>query len=511
MSTLSFSASASDIATNVTRAIGLSQTEVQDLYIDGYLDSTIIVDVTIENVDYQLQLEPHSIRTQNYQVLEQQDDGSLIQGVPAPVRTYRGTMVGAPGSIVAASIEDAGLYARIRVDGTDWWIQPIAQAVPSARATQHAIYHTDWVLDVQGTCGTDSLANSVGNQDFGSHGTPNTYGSIEIAELACDMDWEYYQDYGSSLAVQNRINSVINAMNIQYEGQVDITHQIGTIIVRSSSNDPYSSNNAGTLLNQVRSHWLNNQGGVQRDITQMFTGRNIDGGTIGIAWLSVICNTNNGYGVVQSDFSGNFACTTDLSAHELGHNWGSGHCSCGNRTMNPSITCANEFSNGSRTSIVNHRNSRTCLGDGSGGEVQLFADGFESGDYTSGGWTRSNNRPRIKAAASRLGVWGARIRNTSAIERTISTSGYRDIRLEFARRSRNMDSGETLTIEYFNGSSWNTVDTVTNTGNNWLEVSFDLPSNADSTSNFGIRFSTNANQGKERADVDDVKVFGVPL
>lgn len=69
--------------------------------------------------------------------------------------------------------------------------------------------------------------------------------------------------------------------------------------------------------------------------------------------------------MVQSDFNNNLACATDLSAHEMGHNWNAGHCSCTSNTMNPFITCANTF-HPSLTipEILSHRDSRSCLDSG---------------------------------------------------------------------------------------------------------------------------------------------------
>jgi hypothetical protein len=193
-----------------------------------------------------------------------------------------------------------------------------------------------------------------------------------VAQIACDADYEYYLDYGASTAnVEARINAVINAMNAQYERDVDITHQVTSIIVRTSAQqDPYTSTDAVTLLNQVRNQWNANHAGIQRDVVQMFTGTNLNGSTIGIAWIGSIC-TSYGYGVVQSDFNSSFACVTDLSAHELGHGWGAEHCRCfrpQSYTMNSSITCANQF-HPSRTvpNILNFRDSRSCLTDCDGG------------------------------------------------------------------------------------------------------------------------------------------------
>ena len=47
--------------------------------------------------------------------------------------------------------------------------------------------------------------------------------------------------------------------------------------------------------------------------------------TVGIAYVGVVCNLAYAYSVVESDFNNNFGCATDLSAHELGHNWGADH------------------------------------------------------------------------------------------------------------------------------------------------------------------------------------------
>jgi hypothetical protein len=195
-------------------------------------------------------------------------------------------------------------------------------------------------------------------------------GGICTTELACDADFEYFQSYGSSVPnVENRINFIINTVNLQYESQTSITHAITAIVVRSNSSDPYTSNDSGTLLTQFRNEWLNNQGGIQRDVAKLFTARSINGGIIGQAWtIGAICVTNSHYCYSWSDCCGSTACATDLAAHELGHLWNAVHCSCPSNTMNPFITCMNNFSAQSIAAIIGHRDSRTCLdGDCSGG------------------------------------------------------------------------------------------------------------------------------------------------
>jgi hypothetical protein len=60
----------------------------------------------------------------------------------------------------------------------------------------------------------------------------------KIAEIAFDVDFQYFQAFGSNTNnVINNVNSIVNAINgNQYEGQVGIVHEI-TEIVKADS-DP---------------------------------------------------------------------------------------------------------------------------------------------------------------------------------------------------------------------------------------------------------------------------------
>lgn len=493
--------------------LGLAESDLVRLQFVGAPGESLAVHLDFQGEPAMLQLAPHSVRADGFRLLEDDGSGDLIEVQSDDVRTLRGELLGVTGGTVAASWLDDGFYARIRTSaGGDFWIQPLASVLPQVDPSQYVIYETCDVVDHGRSCGSDQLPNNfqVPVPPSNGSGTGGTYGSVQVCELACDADYEYYLDYGSVNSTSNRIQSIINSMNLQYESEVDITHEITTIIVRSNSNDPYTTSDAGSLLNQFRSHWQGSQGGIQRDVAELFTGKNLSGGTIGIAWLGGVCNSF-GYNVVESDFNNNFSCATDLSAHELGHNWNADHCNCTSNTMNPYITCANTFNaNATRPDIIGFRNSVNCLedGGGGGGPQVLFEDGFESGNFTAGGWNLSNNRPRIKGAAARTGSWGARVRRSSNIARAIDTTGFSTITLEYSRRTRNLDAGESFTIEWFNGFNWNTVENIGNTNNAWSDISVQLPAGAGQNPFFQIRFRVNASQGRERGDVDDVRVTG---
>ncbi|MFT7671066.1 MAG: hypothetical protein ACI8X5_003782 [Planctomycetota bacterium] len=320
-----------------------------------------------------IDLAPHSVRAENFEVRYQLDDGSWMVADSQPVQTYRGTVLGEPDSYVAASILADGLHARIQLSGNrEFWIEPVLHQTGLAEA--HVLYQTEQVMDSGSTCATGAASNMPAPRSFApssssSGMTLSTVGNnmnlaaSTVAELACDADYEYFQNWGSVSAVQSRIESVINTTNLQYERDVDITHAITTILVRSSSNDPYSKKRADQLLYQFRDEWNANQSGIQRDVAELFTAKTLAGSTIGIAWLGQVCNLDLAYSVVQSDFNNNFASATDLSAHELGHNWDANHCSCTTYTMNAYITSSNRFNpSGTIPAITSYRDAQSCFG-----------------------------------------------------------------------------------------------------------------------------------------------------
>ncbi len=326
---------------------------------------------------------PSSIRSGSYQLVEDRGAEGLVSVDPGISRTVAGVARSIAGATIRGSLLEDGLHAVFRwPDGRIQWIEPVRAHVPGAPAGFHVFYDNDAIPPSGGICGTP--APTVDPEDgievpVGPDALAGT--QVFCAELACDADYEYYQSYSSSSAnVQNRIELIINTSNAQYESQTAIRHEITQILVRTSSNDPYTASGAESLLCQFITEWTNNQASVPRDVAHLFTGRSISGGTIGIAAdLGDICDTvgacsgpilyDGAYCLAESDCCGSLGCATDLTTHELGHLWDAFHCDCTGNTMNPFITCSNSFAASSINSIVNHRNSRNCLDvcDGGGG------------------------------------------------------------------------------------------------------------------------------------------------
>lgn len=457
---------------------GLAHGELVTLPVAPMPEYSFVAPLVSDAVVGILELEPHSVRHDDFRIMQEGENG-LEEVEPGPVRTFRGRLAGTVDAIVSGAAVEGGLEAVIVFeDGTRLAIEPVTGL--GAAPGLHLIYDPAEVIAGDHACGVsgDDLRVSP-KHEHGHGGGAVEGGGIQIAELACDADYEYFLDYGSTGAVGARIESVINTMNQQYEGEVGIRHELTTIIVRTTNNDPYSSSDAVTLLNQFRNHWEGSQGSVPRDVAQLFTGKEINGGTIGIAWIGAVCSSF-GYGMVQSDFNNNFASATDLSAHELGHNWNADHCSCTSFTMNPFIVSANTFSpTFTRPDIASFRDSRTCLEDDggnpppppTGGDLDItsatvFLGTVAGGDVGSliesdndrvliDSERIGNNRDRTDLRVIYDGAGGASSLDV-AVELSLSTTIRTQIYI------RNQNNNNWTRLARFNGPSGDTLYTFTN-------------------------------------------------
>ncbi|MEE9295701.1 MAG: M12 family metallo-peptidase, partial [Phycisphaerae bacterium] len=353
------------LKSRVNQALRLRASSLVSLQVDRTPGISQQVAVPINGELLVLDVARHSVRSDGYQVRAQVSGGAWVNLEPGPVRTVRGTIVGMGGEVVGAVL-DQGLYARVTLPdgGGTYWVEPLMGRVAGAQADLHAVYADGDAMSGGGTCAMAMeqapllLGKSIALQEglpLGCDGLP-----CEV-ELACDSDFEFFTVWGN--LVEARINLIMNTVNKQYESEVSIVHRITTILIRTDdASDPYESRNADILLEEFRSHWLSNLEDLIVDEQQLFTGKELFGSVVGVAWgLGQVCGTG-AFCVVKNQTT--FDNATDLSAHELGHLWGAAHCLC-NRpafTMNPSITGANRFEPElTIPDIVAHRETRTCL------------------------------------------------------------------------------------------------------------------------------------------------------
>lgn len=342
-------------------ALELAAVDLVDLSLPDDASGAFVLPIDLEGRSLALELHPHSLRADGFVLYVQGPDGQLdLQPAPAP-GTLRGTIVGRAGSRVSASLTPRGLVAQVidPVWGT-YAVQPLADVELSAPRSMHLVHHESAILDGGHGCGTpDGPLVELG-------ASPKSSPGDDICDIAVDADVEYYQKNQSSVAnTLADMESILNSVSGIYESDVQVTYQLTVAVVRTIS-DNYSSNVAGTRLDQFLNHWNSQMASVKRDVAHLFTGVNLQGSTIGVAYLGVICNTTQAYGLSESKYGGGFSGRVALTAHELGHNFNANHC---NALPQCQIMCSGVGGCGSISSfapspanvIRSFASTRTCL------------------------------------------------------------------------------------------------------------------------------------------------------
>ena len=467
----------------ITAGASVSAYSLQRTDVRGQLGEEISLELNLDGEVLTFVLQPHSYRAEDFRVFTIGEDG-VRREIPAPApRTYRGFSTDGTATIIG-SLFDAGFGGQIIREGHETWdVQPLSMAAPVVDDGTYLVYNTTDSLPTGHTCGGALVEDDHVAQPDVNAGAGQRSSFLEL-ELLMDCDYQFYSiDNGSSTS--NTIadtENIIGGVSGVYERDLNITVVITEIIIRTSSgSNPYTSNDAGTLLDQFRAEWLGTGGTNPRDLAHLFTGRNIAGGTIGIAWLGATCSTNLGYGLSESRFTSNFNSRVALTAHEMGHNLNAGHCSggscyimcaglggCGGISP-PGITGAG-FGASSINTITNYANNRPCLTKSGPPLLELpIFDDFASTTLDTDRWQEINgaivnsNALNEPSGPNSLNLDGGDSIITGGVDLTDDVG--ETIVVSMYTQHRGVESGESLVLEYENISgSWVALTTIVSDG-----------------------------------------------
>lgn len=175
-------------------------------------------------------------------------------------------------------------------------------------------------------------------------------GATHEMDIGVVGDFEFTNDQGANAdtALVTRINNVDGIFSA--EVQVQLTIQ--TVETFTDPADPFSdATDVNTLINEVGLYRQGNPAQSQQGLTHLYTTRDLDGSTVGVAYTGALCSTRFGAGLSEANRGANFDSL--IAAHEIGHNFGAPHdgevgsvCETEAQTflMAPSVNGSNEFS-----------------------------------------------------------------------------------------------------------------------------------------------------------------------
>ncbi|MCH8992363.1 MAG: hypothetical protein IIA44_11525, partial [Acidobacteria bacterium] len=321
------------------------------------------------------------------------------------------------------------------------------------------------------------------------------------------------------------IEGVLNGLEpIDEVPAIGITYEVTTIIVRTVEPDPYSSTNSNTLLIQFQNTWNSSpESFIQRDVAELFTGKTMQSGIIGIAFTSSVCIQGSAYSMVQSKFSNQFTDRLELSSHELGHNWSALHCDAFGSDCK--IMCSvlgacngiqNEFGNISSSTILGFKNSRTCLSDVPDPLSMPFFDSFESTTLDTNKWTYVNgptsndnavNEPSAPNSLNLDADGSSEYQDDDIRTNKILLSGATEPVLQYWTQHDGVESGEELVVDYYAlTGQWKELERITSDGVDQTEFELhvlDIPL-LGFHNNFRVRFRTEVDNLNDDWYIDNV-------
>lgn len=524
---------------------GLAAYQLVDIDVPAGLPNEFEFVLPVGGVDRRLAVLRTSLRSPDCSVFVDVGGGTLVAVDPPPARTYRGFVAELPEGGAAISLLEEGVAGLIDLgDGGRWYLQPAAQLIPGAPGGQHILYSSADILESGFTCGVghielalpDWMAADLGGPAGGDGGVAGAQPSL--TEIAFDADFEFFQKNANSVInTVNDIELVMNGVDFIYDRDVNIAYEFTTFVVRSTSDDPYTTSDMGDLLCEFRSTWNSApENAIRRDVAQLYTGKTIQGSTIGLAWLGVVCNQNGAdcgsfgnlaYNSVESRFSLNLGNRQALSAHELGHNFNATHC---NGASPCHIMCASlggcdgvnggnlKFGPTETSQIISFRNSLGCIPAAPLPLSPPFTDAFPNANIDTNKWSYVDGATTSTAALNppsaprvlRLNAAGAGIYQGDEIRSNeIQLGGLVNVLLSYWTQADGLEAGERLFVDYWSsGGDWININTIVASGVNQTTFTYwehELPANARHDG-FRVRFKVEANETNDNWFIDDIAV-----
>ncbi len=144
-------------------------------------------------------------------------------------------------------------------------------------------------------------------------------------EVAVVGDFEFSGlSFAGGATPEATIAARMNIVDGIYTAQLGIKVVVAEVTVYRDAADPFTSTAVpSTLLSELGTWRGNTAAQRSRGLTHLLTGRDLEGTTVGIAYLGSLCSQRFGAGLTQGTLSE--ANSALVIAHEMGHNFGAPH------------------------------------------------------------------------------------------------------------------------------------------------------------------------------------------
>lgn len=343
-----------------------------DAPIPGHAEGRLHVSFSALGRQFDVELEPNHVLAPQYHT---EWVGNGMPDSEPQISIYKGRLDDDLHSWARIAVRDGGAIEGTIATREEIYFFQAEQADAGQPATTMAYRLSDTeALPV--TCAADSSAGTESDSGApaGAMLAPLTANlatsATEQATLALVADYAYFTAHGANAAAD--MQSIINQVDGIFQAQIGVALQVTSSIVYTTS-DPFPSTTDALSLLQAFSSYKADPGSpvYGADLAHLFTGRALNGGTVGTAWVGTLCNQQYGT-ALSEDYTTDNKSLILLAAHEIGHNFGAPHdaqsgsaCAAtpASFIMNPVISdaLALEFSDCSKSQVAPVVSGATCL------------------------------------------------------------------------------------------------------------------------------------------------------
>lgn len=289
--------------------------------------SGLVVALGGEELEFILDLRPASVAAAGARAERMTAEGPVETSHADNI--YRGTIRGVDDSRVALSLAGASLDGLARAGREVFLFTPVDSAscevdvyrlsalrdeVPAARALSDQ-------LDAMAAAPPPVRGRMLeGDQPF-------------VLEYAAVGDFEWFQRWGAEST--SRMEAVVNATDVIYVDQMNVTIEITHSQVFETAGDPFSDFNSGNLFNNFRDaatefgEWRDAEGGPVEEagLGHLFSDKalGLTSGGAGFGFIDQLCDSDRGVSISTTRFFNSISFSALIVAHEIGHNFGAPH------------------------------------------------------------------------------------------------------------------------------------------------------------------------------------------
>jgi hypothetical protein len=253
--------------------------------------------------------------------------------VGSSVQLYKGTLEGVPGSWARISIQ-GGLPRGMIWDGRELFIVDAAPEAVNYGAAGTVMYKlSDAVLERGVSFAGDAVEKPrdaaaaydamIGDLRARKQALQDGV-ATEGVEISILGDATYLARYSSEAQARDAILTRLNNVDGIFSSQVGVELQVVSVNIGGELTAGLSATtDSGALLEELGQLRRQTPALVATGLTHLFTGRDLDGDTVGVAYSVALCSQRFGASLTMAHNSA--ALDTLITAHEIGHVFGAPH------------------------------------------------------------------------------------------------------------------------------------------------------------------------------------------